>query len=184
MRVIAGSARRMRLNTPTGEATRPTQDRIKETLFNVIQNEIPGCVFVDICCGSGGIGIEALSRGARKAYFLENAREPLKYLQQNLEATHLSDRAAVLKGDAVAALNSIKDEADVIYIDPPYASPLYEELLSALSGKGFVTKYTLIIAEADADKDFAFVEELGFRVEKEKNYKHNKHVFIRREDAS
>ena len=183
MRVIAGSARRMRLLTPDGEATRPTQDRIKETLFNVIQNEVPGCVFVDVCCGSGGIGIEALSRGAKKAYFIENAREPLKLLNQNLEATHLADRAAVIKGDAVAAVSSIRDEADIIYIDPPYASSLYEEVLQVLSCRDLVTEYTLIIAEAPEEKDFSFAEELGFRIEREKSYKHNKHVFMRREDV-
>ncbi len=75
MRVIAGTARRMQLKTPTGMDTRPTQDIIKETLFNIIQFEIPGCIFLDLCAGSGAIGIEALSRGAKHAYFAENGRE-------------------------------------------------------------------------------------------------------------
>ena len=77
MRVIAGSARRLKLVTPEGNDTRPTQDRIKETLFNIIQIEVPGSVFIDLFSGSGGIGIEALSRGAKKAYFIENAAKEL-----------------------------------------------------------------------------------------------------------
>ncbi|MBO5999738.1 MAG: RsmD family RNA methyltransferase, partial [Lachnospiraceae bacterium] len=80
MRVIAGSARRQLLKTPDGLKTRPTQDRIKETLFNIIQNEVPGSVFCDFCCGGGGIGIEALSRGAQRAYFIENDKDALSCL--------------------------------------------------------------------------------------------------------
>ena len=88
MRVIAGTARRMLLKTPAGEETRPTQDIIKETLFNIIQFELEGCVFADICAGSGGIGIEALSRGAARAYFVENGRAAIACIQENLHKTH------------------------------------------------------------------------------------------------
>ena len=182
MRVIAGTARRIPLETPSGEATRPTQDRIKETLFNVIQNGVPGCVFVDVCCGSGGIGIEALSRGARKAFFLENGREPLKLLAKNLEKTRLAESAVIMKGDAPVQLRNIREEMDIVYLDPPYASDIYEEALQVLSGSDMVTQYTSIIAEASAEMDFSFAEEMGFIIEKEKNYKHNKHVFLRRSE--
>ena len=75
MRVIAGSARRLKLVAPYGFDTRPTQDIIKETLFNIIQADVPGSIFLDLCAGSGAIGIEALSRGAKRAYFVENGRE-------------------------------------------------------------------------------------------------------------
>ena len=84
MRVIAGTARSLPLKTPEGMDTRPTTDRIKETLFNMLQTDIPDCVFVDIFSGSGGIGIEALSRGARKAYFIENAPKAIACIEQNL----------------------------------------------------------------------------------------------------
>ena len=121
MRVIAGTARSLPLKTPRGQETRPTTDRIKETLFNILQQDIPGCVFVDLFSGSGGIGIEALSRGARKAYFVENAREPLSCLTDNLEFTRFQDRAVVLKQDAVAALASIAEQTvDILFMDPPY----------------------------------------------------------------
>ena len=97
MRVIAGSARRLRLITPDGNDTRPTQDRIKETLFNMIQNQVPGAVFIDLFAGSGGIGIEALSRGASRAYFIENAANAYKCILQNLKTTHFEEVSTVLK---------------------------------------------------------------------------------------
>ena len=97
MRVIAGTARSLPLKTPEGMDTRPTTDRIKETLFNMLQTYIPDCVFVDIFSGSGGIGIEALSRGARKAYFIENAPKALACIEDNLAFTKMKDRAIVLK---------------------------------------------------------------------------------------
>ena len=87
MRVIAGKARSLRLKTPDGMDTRPTTDRIKETLFNMIQGEIPGCIFLDLFAGSGGIGIEALSRGAAHAYFVENGKEAISCIQENIAFT-------------------------------------------------------------------------------------------------
>ena len=103
MRVIAGRARSLRLKTPQGSDTRPTTDRIKETLFNMIQGELPGCIFVDLFAGSGGIGIEALSRGASHAYFVENAKEAAACIQENLTFTKFSDSATLLKQDVFAA---------------------------------------------------------------------------------
>ena len=84
MRVIAGTARSLPLKTPPGSETRPTTDRIKETLFNILQADIPGCVFADLFSGSGGIGIEALSRGAAKAYFVDYSPAAISCIQQNL----------------------------------------------------------------------------------------------------
>ena len=116
MRVIAGTARSLPLKTPDGPDTRPTTDRIKETLFNMLQTDIPGAVFVDLFSGSGGIGIEALSRGASKAYFVENAPKALSCIEQNLVFTKFADRAIVIKQDAVSALHSIfEKEADIIF---------------------------------------------------------------------
>ena len=110
MRVIAGTARSLPLKTPEGMDTRPTTDRIKETLFNMLQTYIPDCVFVDIFSGSGGIGIEALSRGARKAYFIENAPKALACIEDNLAFTKMKDRAIVLKQDACAGLTGIYEK--------------------------------------------------------------------------
>ena len=181
MRVIAGSARRLRLVTPDGNDTRPTQDRIKETLFNVIQMEVPGAVFIDLFSGSGGIGIEALSRGAKKAYFIENNTNAYKCILENLRTTHFEDVSTVFKQDVVLGLRNIHEkEADIIFMDPPYHEDLYERTLALLSSLEFVTPYTMIIVEAPLEQDFSFVEDLGLEVRREKEYKTNKHVFIYR----
>jgi 16S rRNA (guanine966-N2)-methyltransferase len=101
MRVIAGSRRSMPLKAPAGLDTRPTQDRTKETLFNVLQNDIPGSVFVDLFSGSGGIGIEALSRGAKKAYFVENNKAALSCIKENLKFTKFIEESVVLETDVM-----------------------------------------------------------------------------------
>lgn len=184
MRVIAGTARSLPLKTPLGEGTRPTTDRIKETLFNILQNEIPGSVFVDVFSGSGGIGIEALSRGAKKAYFIENAREPLACITDNLKFTRFEDRAVILRQDAVAALSGISEkEVDILFMDPPYDQEQERRVLEALQGMRYVTKDTLIIVEASLATHMDYAQELGFCVVREKIYKTNKHIFLRRAAA-
>lgn len=181
MRVIAGSARRLKLVTPEGNDTRPTQDRIKETLFNIIQIEVPGSVFIDLFSGSGGIGIEALSRGAKKAYFIENAANAYKCILENLKTTHFEDVSTVIKSDVVIGLRNIhEEEADIIFIDPPYHDDLYQRTIMQLGSMNYVTKNTMIIVEAPLETDFSFVGDLGFEVRREKEYKTNKHVFIYR----
>lgn len=181
MRVIAGTCRSMPLRAPEGLETRPTTDRIKETLFNMLQNDIPGCVFVDIFSGSGAIGIESLSRGARKAYFIENGAKPLACINDNLAFTKLSEKAVVIKQDAVMAVHSIFEKAvDIIFMDPPYKSELEKSILPLLSTAKYVTEDTLIIVEADLRNDFDYVSSLGFEIVKEKKYKTNKHVFLKK----
>lgn len=181
MRVIAGSARSLPLKTPEGTDTRPTTDRIKETLFNMLQGDIPSCVFVDLFSGSGAIGIEALSRGASKAYFVENASKAVSCIQHNLTFTKMQERAVCLKQDACSALNSIHEKSvDIIFMDPPYDCGLEKAVLSVLRGMRYVTEDTLIVIEAAKDADFAWTEELGFSVKREKCYKTNKHVFVQK----
>ena len=181
MRVIAGRARSLKLKTPEGTDTRPTTDRIKETLFNMIQAEIPGCIFVDLFAGSGGIGIEALSRGASHAYFVENGREAITCIQENIAFTKFTESATLLKQDVFSALSMISEkEADIIFMDPPYRAGYELDLLKALAGQPYVTENTLMIIEAELNRPFDFVEDIGLRIVKEKNYKTNKHIFIRR----
>lgn len=181
MRVIAGEARSMPLKTPEGPDTRPTTDRIKETLFNILQNDIPGAVFVDLFSGSGGIGIEALSRGARKAYFIENAPKALACIQDNLAFTKFNDKSVVLKQEAALALTSIYEkEVDIIFMDPPYNSGYEERVLTILSGMKYVTEDTLIIVEAALKTETDYLDQLGFELVREKKYKTNKHLFIKK----
>uniref|UniRef100_UPI004057B04C 16S rRNA (guanine(966)-N(2))-methyltransferase RsmD n=1 Tax=Acetatifactor sp. TaxID=1872090 RepID=UPI004057B04C len=181
MRVIAGTARSLPLKTPEGKDTRPTTDRIKETLFNMLQTYIPGGVFVDMFSGSGGIGIEAISRGASKAYFIENAPKAISCIEQNLIFTKFTDHAIVIKQDAVSALHSIYEkEVDIIFMDPPYEQEYEKRVLAQLSHMKYVTEDTLIVVEAALHTDFSYLEEMGFVLEREKKYKTNKHMFIRR----
>lgn len=181
MRVIAGTARSLRLKTPEGTDTRPTTDRIKETLFNMLQPYLYEAVFVDLFSGSGGIGIEALSRGARHAYFAENEKKALSCIRENLQFTHLTDRATVLQTDAMSALYSIHEkEADIIFMDPPYDCGHEERVLQTLSALPYVTENTLIVLETSLKTDLSYLEEWGFPLEKEKVYKTNRHIFCRK----
>lgn len=182
MRVIAGSARSLKLVTPEGMDTRPTTDRIKETLFNMLQMSVPGCSFLDLFSGSGGIGIEALSRGAVKAVFVENDRNAILCIEDNLNHTKFTDVAKVLKQDAFVALQALeyKEKFDIIFMDPPYDRELERRVLEYLTMSTILDEDTLIIFEAKLDTDIDYLEQLGYDLIKEKRYKTNKHVFVKR----
>lgn len=187
MRVIAGTARSLKLVTVDSMDTRPTTDRIKETLFNILSRDIPGCSFLDLFSGSGAIGIEALSRGAHDAVFVENSRKALECIRKNLEFTKLSDRAQVVSADAVCALGTLERQGkifDIIFMDPPYGRLLERAVLSALDGSAIVGGDTIIIVESDLDTDFDYVSKLGFEVTRTKKYKTNKHTFIQRREKT
>ena len=180
MRVIAGSAKSLRLKTLDGLDTRPTTDRIKETLFNIIGPSVYGSVFLDLFSGSGGIGIEALSRGAKEAVFVENNPKAMRYIKDNLKFTRLEHKAATITGDVMNALYQLEGEKvfDIIFMDPPYDRGLERRVLEYLADSRLVYEDTVIITEASKDTDFSYVEDLGLTVIREKVYKTNKHVFI------
>lgn len=183
MRVIAGSARSLKLVTVDSMDTRPTTDRIKETLFNILSNDIPGCRFLDLFSGSGAIGIEALSRGAGKAVFVENNRKALDCIRKNLEFTRLGDRAEVMQADAVSAAALLEGHGslfDIIFMDPPYGRLLEKAVLERLAVSSVADENTMIIVESDLDTEFDYVDALGFEVGRVKKYKTNKHTFIYR----
>ncbi len=181
MRVISGTARSLPLKTPSGTETRPTTDRIKETLFNMLQVDVPGSIFVDVFAGSGGIGIEAISRGAKHAYFIENGKDAISCIQDNLVFTKFTDKATLLKQDAISALSLISEkQVDIVFMDPPYQSGIEDSIFAVLSNQNYITDGTLIIVEADLSKSFVFLEKYNFKVIKEKLYKTNKHVFIKK----
>lgn len=182
MRVIAGSAKSLPLRTLRGSTTRPTTDRIKETLFNMIAAYIPDGRFLDLFSGSGGIGIEALSRGASLAVFVEQDRGALQVIRHNLHFTHLEDRAKVIGSDAVRAVASMDGEApfDVIFMDPPYGHDLERRILEQLKDSSAADENTLIIVEASADTDFSYLETLGYKMTRDKRYGTNRHIFLRK----
>ena len=182
MRVIAGSARRLLLKTPSGTHTRPTTDRIKETLFNILQPLIPGCSFLDLFAGSGGIGIEALSRGAGSAVFVENNREALLCIRENLEHTRFTDRAKVFSCDVLAAIGRLgteKEQFDVIFLDPPYDEQIGFDALMQISAKGLASPDTLIVLEESLSCKLPEAVLEKFTVERMKDYKTNRHFFLR-----
>ena len=142
MRVIAGSARSLRLKTLDGMDTRPTTDRIKETLFNMIGPSMFDCVFLDLFAGSGGIGIEALSRGAREAVFVENNPKAMMCVKDNLKFTKLEGKAVTLTTDVMNALYKLEGEKvfDYIFLDPPYDRGFEKRVLEYLSDSSLVLK--------------------------------------------
>lgn len=183
MRVIAGKAKSLALKTTDGDMTRPTTDRIKETLFNMIAFGLADCHFLDLFSGSGGIGIEALSRGAAHAYFVENNRKAIHCIEENLKFTRLTGQATIVKKDVIAALLHLAKRAgamDFIFMDPPYNQLLEKKVLTTLSHSTLVDDDTLIIAEADIKTKFDYLEELGFTIVREKRYGNNKHIFIKK----
>ena len=185
MRVIAGKARRLPLKTVAGMDTRPTTDRIKETLFNMLQNDLEGCRFLDLFGGSGGIGIEALSRGAGEAVFVESDRKAAACISDNLKFTKLEKDARVLCCDVLTALIKLESEQpfDLIVMDPPYNKNLEEQVLDYLKDSALANEDTLVIVEASLNTSFAYAEEMGFEVIKRKKYKTTEHVFLKKKST-
>ena len=182
MRVIAGSARSLRLKTLEGMETRPTTDRIKETLFNMIGPSMYDCIFLDLFAGSGGIGIEALSRGAKEAVFVEKNPKAMECVKENLKFTHLDKKGTTLTKDVMNALYQLEGEKvfDFVFMDPPYNMDLERRVLEYLSGSDLIYEDTVIIIEASLETDFSYLSQMGFSLIKEKRYKTNKHVFVER----
>lgn len=182
MRVIAGKARRTPLKTLEGMGTRPTTDRIKETLFNMLQYDIADCCFLDLFAGSGAIGIEALSRGAKMAVFVEQNARAAECVRENLKATKLEPQAVVMNCDALTALKRLegKYRFDYIFMDPPYDQLLEKQMLEYLAESNLIDKQSTLIIEASLETEFGYLESLGFVLEKEKEYKTNKHMFVYR----
>lgn len=180
MRIIAGSARSLPLKTIEGMDTRPTTDRIKETLFNILNPDISGCDFLDLFAGSGQIGLEAISRGARQAVFVENNKKAVNCIQENIAFTRFTEQSTVMHMDAVSAIRRMegKHVFDIIFMDPPYKKGLEEDVLRTLSDSSIINEDTVIIVEASLDTEFSYLKELGYQITKEKRYKTNMHVFM------
>lgn len=180
MRIIAGKARSLPLKTVEGLETRPTTDRIKETLFNIIQTQIPGALFLDLFAGSGGIGLEAVSRGAKEAYFVENNKKAADCIQENIQFTKFEKQCHLMRTDVLAALRTLEKKVvfDIIFMDPPYRMGHEEQVLEYLQNSALIHPDTLIIVEASLDTKMDYLETYGFEIAKIKQYKTNQHYFI------
>lgn len=181
MRVIAGSRRHLILKTISGLGIRPTTDRTKETLFNIMNPYLQGCSFLDLFSGSGAIGIEALSRGAADVIMVEQSKEALDCIQDNLTTTKLTKEAKVMAMDVLVAITRLESEKksfDIIFMDPPYQQEWEKRVLERLQHSSLVTEDTWIVVEASLNTEFEYLSDYGFEMFKEKRYKNNKHVFI------
>ena len=182
MRIIAGSVRSLPLRAPEGMDTRPTSDQIKETLFNMIQYDIPGCYFLDLFAGSGQMGLESLSRGGEYSVFVENNRKAAKCIEENIKFTKFDKASRLVVSDVVTALYTLegKYKFDIVFMDPPYNKELEKGALEYLSTSSLLKEDSIIIVEASAETSFDYVEEMGFEITKYKKYKTNVHVFLKR----
>ena len=183
MRVIAGIARSVPLITPRGLETRPTSDQIKETLFNMLQGYTEGANFLDLYAGSGQIGIEALSRGAEFAAFVEKSDEAVKCIKANVDKTKFADKSMILKLEVLSGIRALeleKKRFDIVFLDPPYNQGLEQGILTALVGSAILNDEVIIIVEASKNTDFSFVDYLGLKIVKDKIYKNNRHLFLRK----
>lgn len=169
MRVISGSARGRRLKELQGMETRPTTDKVKESLFNIIQFDIPGRRVLDLFGGTGQLGLEALSRGAQHCTFVEQRRDAVALIRDNLRACELSDKAHVVQGEALSFLSSCKEKFDVIFLDPPYQSDLLEKSLDLIRKFDILGENGIIVGETALELPFPKVEE-PFEMGKEYRY--------------
>ena len=179
MRVIAGSRRSLPLKTLEGDATRPTADKYKETLFNCLQMDVPGAVFWDLFSGSGSIAIEALSRGAKRAVLVENSKDAVSIIKYNIHFTKFEDESEIIKSDVLSFLRrTSKIDADIIFLDPPYNKGFERETIELLAEKTFINEDVIIVVESSLEEDMSFIADTPFKIYKTKNYKANKHVFL------
>ena len=152
MRVIAGKARGKTLGTPRGQATRPTADRVKEAMFSIIQFDLPGAKVLDLFGGTGQLGIEALSRGAESAVFVDERLDACTLIKENLSKTGLSLQAKVIRSDYAAYLRTCKEKFDIILLDPPYAELFLENSLNLITEIDILQSGGIIVTERPLSK--------------------------------
>ena len=163
MRIITGKARGTKLNTLSGEATRPTAERTKEAVFSMLQNEITGARVLDLFAGSGQLGLEALSRGAEYAVFNDSSREAASVIRANVEKTHFTDMCEILSTDWKPVLRRLsgREKFDMIFLDPPYAGGFLPKVLAELIEKNLLADNAIIVCESAHEGDvFGGNEEL------------------------
>jgi len=151
MRVISGSARGRRLKELQGMDTRPTTDKVKESLFNIIQFEIEGRRVLDLFGGTGQLGIEALSRGAARCTIVEQRRDAVALVRENVKACQFQEQTHIVQGDALSFLASCREKFDVILLDPPYGVGLLEKSLEAIQKFDILAEHGIIVCESAAE---------------------------------
>lgn len=171
MRVITGKARGIQLKTPEGMQTRPTADRVKEALFSIIQFDIPGAKVLDLFGGTGQLGIEALSRGASSAVFVDAAESACKLIRENLKRTKLEGQGRVIRSDYLEFLKRNREQYDIIFLDPPYAEVFLENALKCITEIDILQSNGIIVTERPLDKEMPWEYE-GYQ--RSRDYKYGK----------
>ena len=182
MRVITGSARGVRLQTPDGLNTRPTSDRVKEGLFSVIQFEIEGRRVLDLFAGTGQLGIEALSRGAVGAVFVDQSPAAVKLIKENIRRAGMGGMSRVFQSDYESFLKNCRETFDIIFLDPPYAEKFLENALKIISEIDILRDGGIIICEKTVEKPLE-KEHPGLVFRKEYRYGKTSLVLFRKENA-
>ncbi len=169
MRVITGKARGVSLKTPEGMQTRPTTDRVKEALFSILHFDIPGANVLDLFGGTGQLGIEALSRGARSAVFVDAGEKPCALIRENLRRCKLEKEGNVVRSDYMDYLNRCREKFDIVLLDPPYAEVFLENALKKLVEIDILESGGIIVAERPVGKELPW-DFSGFTRSKDYKY--------------
>ncbi len=182
MRIIGGTARSLPLKTLNGTDTRPTTDRIKETLFNILGDDVRGSVFLDLFAGCGGVGLEAVSRGASRAVFVDHSSRAASCIRENIHFTKFDRQCEVIRMDFLSALKAMEgsEKFDIVFIDPPYGRGLSIRTMEYLAGSSIVTDESLIIVEESMSFDPDDLDCGCFETVRVKKYKTNQHIFLKR----
>lgn len=181
MRVITGKSRGVQLKTPEGMTTRPTSDRVKEALFSIIQFEVPTARVLDLFGGTGQLGIEALSRGAKSAVFVDAGEPACRLIRENLKRTRLESDARVIRSDYMDYLKRCREKFDIILLDPPYAEVFLENALKCIAEIDILQTGGIIVTERPAGKDLPW-EFDGFTRSKDYKYGHTVLAIYRRNE--
>lgn len=162
MRIISGTAKGTKLYTLDGLTTRPTLDRVKESLFNIIYDKIEDSVVLDLFSGSGAIGLEFASRGAKKVYLCDKSKEACKIIEKNIEKTHLAERVELFNMDFLNTIKKLENKkVDIVYLDPPYKTDFIEMAIKELIKANILEENTIMIAETDEkDRIIKNIEEI------------------------
>lgn len=179
MRVITGSAKGVVLKTPDGMATRPTAERVKEALFSTIQFRIPGAKVLDLFGGTGQLGIEALSRGAKSVVFIDEREEACRLIRENLKRTRLESGAYVIRSDYMNYLKKCRETYDIIFLDPPYAEVFLENALKMISEIDILQSGGIIVTERSVNKAL-LIDLEGFQRSRDYKYGHTLLTFYYR----
>ena len=182
MRIISGIARGTKLYTLSGLSTRPTLDRVKESLFNIIQNRLQNSVILDLFAGSGALGLESLSRGAKKAILSDNNIDAINIIKKNIEKCHFKDNVELKKKDYKKCLQEINEKIDIIFIDPPYEKNIAVDAINMIMDKNILNDQGLIILECEDEerelKQLKNIEKIN--IQDLRNYGRVKLIFLSR----